>query len=256
MSFQLLILLYAAALGLVVGSYLNVVIYRLPRRISTVLPRSRCPGCGAAIRIRDNIPLLSFVGLRGRCRRCGMRISWRYPAVELATGLGFVLSFQHFGPGVPALVGALFICSMIVLAAIDVEHYWLPDRITLPGIAAGLLLQPWIPGVTLGSALSGAALGGGLLLAVTAVWYLLRGEEGMGLGDAKMLTMIGAFLGWKAMLVALFVAFFAGALVGVAMMARGGGPKTRLPFGAFLAGAAIAALFFGRPVAQAYLELL
>lgn len=256
MSFQLLILLYAAALGLVVGSYLNVVIYRLPRRISTVLPRSRCPGCGAAIRIRDNIPLLSFVWLRGRCRRCGMRISWRYPAVELATGLGFVLCFWHFGPGVPALAGALFICSMIVLAAIDVEHYLLPDRITLPGIAAGLLLQPWIPGVTLGSALGGAALGGGLLLAVTAVWYLLRDEEGMGLGDAKMLTMVGAFLGWKAMLVALFVAFFAGALVGVAMMARGGGPKTRLPFGALLAGAATAALFFGRPVAQAYLELL
>ena len=256
MSFQLLILLYALALGLVVGSYLNVVIYRLPRGVSTVLPRSRCPGCGAAIRIRDNIPLFSFVWLRGRCRHCGMRISWRYPAVELASGLGFLGCFLHFGPGVPALVGSLFICSMIVLATIDVEHYLLPDRVTLPGIAGGLLLQPWIPGVTLSSALTGAALGGGLLLAVIAVWYLLRGEEGMGLGDAKMLTMIGAFLGWKGMLVTLFGAFFAGALVGVVLMARGGGAKTRLPFGAFLAAAATSALFFGRPLADAYLRLL
>lgn len=256
MSLQLFILLYALALGLVVGSYLNVVIYRLPRGISTVLPRSRCPGCGAAIRIWDNIPLASFLWLRGRCRRCGMRISWRYPAVELATGLAFVGCFRHFGASAPALVGALFLCLMIVLAAIDVEHYLLPDRVTLPGIAAGLLLQPWIPGVTLSSALNGAALGGGILLAVTAIWYLLRGEEGMGLGDAKMLTMIGAFLGWKGMLVTLFGAFFAGALVGVALMARGGGAKTRLPFGAFLAASAAAALFFGRPLADAYLRLL
>jgi leader peptidase (prepilin peptidase)/N-methyltransferase len=256
MSFQLFILLYALALGLVVGSYLNVVIHRLPRGVSTVLPRSRCPGCGAAIRMWDNIPLLSFVWLRGRCRHCGMRISWRYPAVELATGLGFVMCFEQFGPGVPALVGALFICSMIVLATIDLEHYLLPDRVTLPGIAAGLFLQPWIPGVSLSSALTGAALGGGILLAVTAAWYVLRGEEGMGLGDAKMLAMIGAFLGWKGMLVALFAAFFAGALVGVVLMARGGGSKTRLPFGAFLAGTAIASLFFGQPVADAYLRLL
>lgn len=257
MSFHVLILVYALALGLVVGSYLNVVIYRLPRGISTVLPRSRCPGCGARIRIWDNLPLVSFTLLRRRCRYCGMRISWRYPGVELATGLLFVLCFHHFGAGVPALVGALFGSAMIVLVAIDIEHFLLPDRVTLPGIVAGLLLQPWIEEVSLRSALLGAALGGGVLLLVIAVWYLLRHEEGMGLGDAKMLAMIGAFLGWKGMLVTLFFAFFAGAVVGLALLAvRGGSAKTRLPFGAFLGTAALAALFFGQEVADSYLRLL
>lgn len=256
MSFHLLILLYALALGLVVGSYLNVVIYRLPRGISTVLPRSRCPGCGTPIRIAQNIPVLSFLWLRGRCRHCGIRISWRYPAVELATGLLFVVCFLHFGTGIPALAGALFGSLLIVLGAIDIEYFLLPDLLTLPGIVAGLLLQPWIPGVSVREALIGAALGGGLLLLVIAAWYFMRGEEGMGFGDVKMLMMIGAFLGWKGMLVALFFAFFAGSAVGLWMMARGGGLKTRLPFGAFLAGSALACLFVGQTAADAYLDLL
>lgn len=256
MSFQIFILLYALAFGLIVGSYLNVVVYRLPRGISTVLPRSRCPGCATPIRFWQNLPVLSFLWLRGRCRHCGMRISWRYPAVELITGILFVTCFHHFGTGPEALVAALFGCLLVVLAAIDVEHYLLPDRLTVPGTVAGLALQPWISGVTFREALVGAALGGGILLAVIAAWYLLRHEEGMGLGDAKMLMMIGAFLGWKAMLVALFFAFFSGALVGLVLMARRKGPKTRLPFGTFLAASALASLFVGRQVADAYLSLL
>lgn len=257
MTFDLLVLVYALLLGLIVGSYLNVVIHRLPRGLSTVLPRSRCPGCGAPLRARDNLPLISFLALKGRCRHCSRPISWRYPAVEVATGLTFVLCFAHFGAGLPALVGALFGSCLIALIVIDVEHFLLPDRITLPGIAAGLLLQPWIPGVSLREALVGAAVGGGLLLAASALWYLLRGEEGMGLGDAKMLAMVGAFLGWKGTLVTFFFASLGGAVVGLSLLALGrGGMKNRLPFGAFLGAAGLASLFWGRRLADLYLGLL
>lgn len=257
MSLDTLILVYALLLGLIVGSYLNVVIYRLPRGVSTVLPRSACPSCGAVIRIRDNLPLVSFLLLRGRCRYCGTRIAWRYPVVELLTGLAFLACFAHFGIGLEALVASLFCAAMISLAGIDLEHFILPDRITLPGIVCGWLLQPWIPGVSLGSALLGAALGGAILLAVSGAWYLLRKEEGMGLGDVKMIAMIGAFLGVEGMLVTLFAAFLLGSVVGLAVLAlRRGALKTRLPFGTFLAPAAVFALFWGRPLANLYLGLL
>lgn len=257
MSLDTLILVYALLLGLIVGSYLNVVIHRLPRGVSTVLPRSSCPGCGAAIRIWDNLPLVSYVLLAGKCRHCRMRIAGRYPLVEAASGLAFAGCFLRFGPSVTALVAALFCSAMIVLAAIDLEHFILPDRITLPGIAAGLLLQPWIPGVSLRSAALGAALGAAILLAVAGGWYLLRKEEGMGLGDVKMLAMIGAFLGVGGMLVTLFFAFLGGAVVGLAVAAVSRrGLKTRLPFGAFLAPAAVASLFWGQRLAELYLGLL
>lgn len=257
MSFQIFLLVWAFFLGLIVGSYLNVVIHRVPRGISTVLPRSRCPGCGALIRLQDNLPLISYLWLRGRCRHCGMAIPLRYLLVELTTGLSFVACFAHFGAGVEALVGAVFAALLIALAVIDLEHFLLPDRITLPGIAAGLLLQPWIAQVTVREALLGAGLGGGLILVVSAGWYLLRGEEGMGLGDAKMLAMVGAFLGWKGMAVTLFLGFFGGAVVGLTLLATGrGGRQSRLPFGTFLAVAALAALLYGPTLADAYLGLL
>jgi leader peptidase (prepilin peptidase) / N-methyltransferase len=257
---HILLAIYAAVLGLIVGSYLNVVIYRLPRGLSTVLPRSRCPGCGTAIRARDNLPVLSFLLLGGRCRVCGAEISWRYPAIEAASSLLFTASYLRWGLSVSALASAVFCCLMIVLAAIDVEHYLLPDRITYPGIAAGLLLQLALPrewaGGLLGGAL-GAALGAGLLLALWGGWYLLRGEEGMGLGDVKMLAVIGAFLGWQGVLVSLFLAALAGSVVGLALLRWGGlGMKSKLPFGAFLAAAGLAALFVGRELAAWYGGLL
>lgn len=256
MSVQLLLGLYAFVLGLIVGSYLNVVIHRLPRGLSTVLPRSRCPACGAAISPRDNLPLVSYLLLRGRCRHCQASIPLRYPAVEAITGLLFLGSLLRFGFTVDALVAALFCCLMIALAGIDAEHYVLPDRITLPGIVAGLALSPWVAWNSLLAAFAGAALGGGLLLALWGGWYLLRGEEGMGLGDVKMLAMVGAFLGWKGALVTLFFGAVAGALVGLALLWRGrGGLKTRLPFGSFLALGGLVALFAGPALVAAYLSL-
>lgn len=257
MLVQLVVATYAALIGLIVGSYLNVVIYRLPRGLSTVLPRSRCPACGSAIRARDNLPVVSFLLLGGRCRRCGAPIAWRYPLIELLAAALFVAAALRFGPTFEALAAALFCSLLLALAAIDVEHYLLPDRITLPGIAAGLVLAPWLPGGDLLDALAGAALGGGVVVAVWAAWYLLRREEGVGLGDAKMLAMIGAFVGWKGVAVAFVVGVVAGAAVGLTLLALGrGGAKTRLPFGFFLAAGGLVALYWGRALADAYLRLL
>lgn len=265
MTLEALLAVYAALLGLIVGSYLNVVIYRVPRGISTVLPRSRCPECGAAIRAADNVPLISFLVLGGRCRACGAGISWRYPAVEAATGALFLASFLRFGISFEAPAAALFCALMLVLALIDFDHMILPDALTYPAIALGILLQPFLPWARLGDgpwgavagALLGALVGAGILLAVWTAWYLLRHEEGMGLGDAKMLAAIGAFLGWKGVLVALFFGALSGSVVGLALMARKGlGAKSRLPFGTFLALGGLVALFAGERLVEAYARLL
>lgn len=260
-----LLVLYAALVGLIVGSYLNVVIFRLPRGLSTVLPRSRCTGCGNLIRPYDNIPLLSWLVLRGRCRSCGAPISWRYPLIEATTSVLFVLSFLRFGFTWEAPSAALFCGILVVLAAIDVEHYILPDRITYPGIVLGIALQPllsWarigpgVRGALLGAGI-GALLGAGILLAVWGAWYVLRHEEGMGLGDVKMLALIGAFLGWRGVLVALFFAALSGALLGLALMAsRGLEMKSKLPFGSFLALGGLIALFAGERIVSAYASFL
>ncbi|HEV7668099.1 MAG TPA: prepilin peptidase [Thermoanaerobaculia bacterium] len=257
MPLFLLYWIYAGIVGLLVGSYLNVVIYRLPRRLSTVLPRSRCPACGTQIRPYDNIPVFAFLWLRGRCRTCGVRIGWRYPAIEALTGALFVASAIKFGLSLDALVAAAFCAAMVVLASIDAEHYLLPDRITLPGIAIGLAVQPWLRGPGLLSAAIGAAAGAGVLTFVWGVWYLIRREHGMGFGDVKMLAMIGAFLGLRSMGVALFVAVLAGALCGLALLAVGRfGFRSKLPFGLFLAFGALVGLFFGDALSTAYLGLL
>jgi leader peptidase (prepilin peptidase) / N-methyltransferase len=262
---QTLLGVYAAALGLIVGSYLNVVIYRLPRGISTVLPRSRCPECGAAIRPFDNLPVLSFLLLGGRCRACRERISWRYPLVEAATAALFVACFLRFGTSLEALAAALFGSLMLALAIIDLDHMMLPDRLTYPGIALGILLQPLLPwarlwdgpwGALAGGAL-GALVGGGVLIAVWLAWYFIRHEEGLGLGDVKMLAAIGAFLGWQGALVALFFAALSGAAVGLVLMASGSlHAKSKLPFGTFLAIGGMVALFAGEPLVRAYARLL
>jgi leader peptidase (prepilin peptidase) / N-methyltransferase len=252
---SILLALYAAVLGLITGSYLNVVIHRLPRGVSTVLPVSRCPSCGTKIRPYDNVPLLSFLVLRGRCRQCRAAIAWRYPMVEAATGALFLACYLRFGPSSSALVAALFGSLMIALALIDLEHFILPDRITLPGIALGLLVQPLVEWAGLRSALIGAAAGAGIILAMNAVWLALRGVQGFGFGDVKMLAMIGAFLGLAGVVVTLFLAALLGSITGLAMMTRGRiHLQSRLPFGFFLAIGALAALFYGRPLANWYLS--
>lgn len=257
MSLRFFLDAYAAVMGLIAGSYLNVVIHRLPRGLSTVLPRSACPACGAPIAVRDNLPLLSFALLGGRCRACKAPIAWRYPLIEAVTALLFVACLERFGVSLATLAAALFCCLMIALGLIDLEHQILPDRLTYPGILAGLVLQRWLPWGGLWQAVAGALLGGGVLLAIWGAWYLVRHEEGMGLGDVKMLALIGAFLGWKGTLVALFFASLAGALTGLALMLWGGaGMRSKLPFGSFLALGGITALFAGPEIAGWYAGLL
>ena len=247
---------YAALVGLIVGSYLNVVIHRLPSHQSTVTPRSRCPHCGAAIRARDNLPVVSWLLLRGRCRDCGASISPRYPLVEALTALLFAGAVLRFGANVSAIVAALFCALLVALAGIDVEHFLLPDRITLPGIALGLAAQPFVAWGSLPSAIQGALAGAGILLLISGLWKLWKNVDGMGLGDVKMLAMVGAFLGLSGVLVTLVAATFAGAIVGIALLARGAiGIQGRLPFGFFLSLGGLLALFAGEPLVSRYLGM-
>jgi leader peptidase (prepilin peptidase)/N-methyltransferase len=249
--------IYAGLVGLIVGSYLNVVVHRLPQHQSTVLPRSRCPHCGAAIRGRDNVPVLSWLLLGGRCRDCKAPISIRYPLLELLTGGLFAASVLRFDPTWTAVGAALFCAALVALAAIDVEHFLLPDKITLPGLVLGLTVQPLLSWGSWPAAIQGALFGAGILLVMGGLWELLRGVEGMGLGDVKMLAMIGAFLGLHGVVVTLVFASFAGSIVGVTLLARGAIElQGKLPFGLFLAAGGLVALFAGEPLARAYLALL
>ena len=252
-----MLVVYAALLGLVTGSYLNVAIHRLPRGESTVRPRSRCPWCGGGIRARDNLPVLSYLLLKGRCRNCGAPISWRYPAFEALTALLFVAVLWRFGVTLEALVALVFGCLMLVLAAIDFDHFLLPDRLTLPGILVGLAAQPWLPRTSFLDAVLGVAIGAGMLILLINFWYWLRGEEGMGMGDVNMLAMVGAFLGWQGVLVTFALGTVVGALVGLALLAsRRLELRGRLPFGLFLAIGALVALFVGDRLVAAYAGLL
>lgn len=241
-----------ALLGLAAGSFLNVVIHRLPRRESVVSPRSRCPTCGHALRWHDNLPVLSYAALGGRCRGCGERISIRYPIVELVTALLFIVHYVIFGWTPLLAVRLLFAAAMVALFAIDLEHQLLPDAITLPGIVLGLVISLFLPpGIV--DALIGLLVGGGFLWLVGEAYFRYAGEEGMGGGDVKMLAMIGAFLGWKLTILTLVLSSVAGSVIGLTVIAlKRGGMKHALPFGTFLALGALAASLWGEQIAAWY----
>lgn len=237
----------AALFGALFGSFLNVVIYRLPLGQSLVSPPSRCRACAYSLRWFDNIPVASWLALGGRCRKCGVSVSWQYPVVELVTAILFALVAWTTPMGPLLLARLLLVCILIVLFGIDLEHQILPNTITLPGIVIGLLFSTVAPPGPR-DAIIGALLGGGILYGIAAGYYLWRREEGMGMGDVKMLAMIGAFLGWKAVLLTLVFASFSGACIGVALMSvQRGGMKYALPFGTFLALGTVVAMFAGEP---------
>jgi leader peptidase (prepilin peptidase)/N-methyltransferase len=245
-------LLMVVIIGLCVGSFLNVCAYRLPLNESIVSPRSRCTSCGRTLTWFDNLPVLSWVALRGRCRTCQQPVSWMYPAVEVLTALIFVIIYLTYGPTLLSLARAVFACALIVLFVTDLQHKILPNVITLPGIVVGFVCSLFLPPGWV-SSLIGLVVGGGFLLAIAEAYYRVRGQEGLGMGDVKLLAMIGAFLGWKLVLLTLVFASFTGSLAGGLLIASGrGNMKYALPFGTFLAVGALLAATWGEPIADWY----
>lgn len=236
-------------LGAVIGSFLNVVAVRLPRGESVAHPPSHCPACRAAIAWFDNIPVLSFLALRGRCRHCRAPISWRYPLVETATATLFALAAWRLEARLEAVLPAwAFLAALVAVAAIDLEHEIIPDRITLPGIAAGFLASLVNPSVRWLDSLLGIAVGGGVILIVIVV-----SRGGMGGGDMKLCAMIGAFLGWQLAALTLFLAVIVGgAIAGTLLLTGLKRRKDRIPFGPFLAGSAVVSLFWGDTLLRWY----
>ena len=244
---------WVIALGLAVGSFLNVCIYRLPRGESVVSPPSNCPSCRRRLNWFENMPVLGWLIVGGRCRTCRTAVSPMYPIVESLTALVFLLQYALLGWQPLLAVRLLFAGAMIVLFVIDLKHRILPNVITLPGVVLGLVASLFLePGWR--DSLIGVAVGGGGLWMVGEVYFRIHGEEGMGMGDIKMLAMVGAFLGWQGMLVTLLLASLGGSLVGGLLIAfRLGNLKYALPFGSFLAVAALLTTHAGRPLITWYL---
>ncbi len=243
--------------GTIIGSFLNVCICRIPAGQSVISPASRCPQCGRAIAWYQNIPIISFLLLRGRCAGCGVAISRRYPLVESLTGMLFVWVFLRFGLEWATPVYWLFVAALVVITFIDLDHQIIPDVISLPGIVVGfltILLVPWISWL---DSLLGILLGGGSLWLVAEVYHRLTGQEGMGGGDIKLLAMMGAFLGWQAVLPVIFFASLVGSLVGVPLMLlkRADG-KLAIPFGPFLALGGLVYLLWGQQLLMWYMGFL
>jgi len=232
--------------GAVVGSFLNVCIFRLPAKTSIIKPLSQCPHCHHPIRFYDNIPIISFIVLRGKCRDCDGKISWRYPLVELITAVLSLLLFLQFGLTLRFLIFFIFTAVLIVITFIDLDHQIIPDVLTLPGIPIFFLLAIFVVKIPWLEALIGLLIGGGVLFAIAFVYELLTKREGMGGGDIKLLAMIGGFLGWKSLIFILLFSSFSGAIAGItAMIIKKQDMKYAVPFGPFLSAAAVAYLFWG-----------
>ena len=269
----------AGVFGALIGSFLNVVIHRVPLEESIVFPNSRCPSCGGVIAFYDNIPVVSYLALRAKCRHCKERISFRYPAVELLTAALFIAVAWHDGLSVALPFDLVFVSALLALVFIDAEHMILPNVITYPGIVFAVIARiaiPYLSGTShfddipslsqgalanmpfwvtsLTGALIGALLGGGSLWLMGWTWEKLRGIEAMGLGDVKMMFMVGAYLGWRLTILTIFVGVLIGSIIGIALMARQGQRNMQmlLPFGVFLGLGAIAALLFGVPLVEWY----
>ena len=251
------LLFWMFIVGLCIGSFLNVCIYRLPLQLSIVKPGSKCPRCDTPIAFYDNIPLLSFLLLRGRCRKCKSPIGFRYPLVELLTGLLTVCVFALFGPTAEGFIYFLLVTILIAVTFIDIDHRIIPDRITLPGIPLFFLASFFLPRFTVMDSLLGILAGGGSLYLVAWGYHLLTGQEGMGGGDIKLLAMIGAVVGWQGVLFTIFAGSLLGCIIGFSLMIKNSkGMKLAVPFGPFLSMGAIIYLFFGPSIIYWYFHLM
>jgi leader peptidase (prepilin peptidase)/N-methyltransferase len=242
-------------LGLAVGSFLNVVVARLPRHRSLWRPRSSCPTCGALIAWHDNIPILSFVMLRGRCRTCSAPISWRYPAIEATTAGLFALAYTMLGSGADLAIGLLLLSALVVVTGIDLEHQIIPDVVTLPGIVVGFAASVAAHRLTWSDSALGILTGGGIFWVILQASLVLTGREGMGGGDIKLGAMLGAFLGWKVVLLSIFLAVVLGGALALGLLSiRATGRKDPIPFGPFLAAGGVVGLFWGERVITWYVS--
>jgi len=242
--------------GALVGSFLNVCIFRLPKEESIIWPGSHCPHCKKPIKFYDNIPLISYLLLKGKCRYCKGSISLQYPLVEGITALSSLFLIIKFGPSMSYLFYFAFVAALIVITVIDLYHQIIPDVISLPGIGMGLLASLLIPQITFFNSLIGILLGGGSLFIVATFYQWLFKREGMGGGDIKLLAMIGAFLGWKAVLLTILLSSLIGSVTGILMMVvKGKDFKYAIPFGPFLSLGAVISLFYGEEIVRWYLYL-
>ncbi len=251
---QIIIFLFAAS----IGSFLNVCIFRIPIGESIVYPPSRCPACEGKIRGYDNIPILSYFILRGKCRGCGESISFRYPIIEALTAVLILLLHARFGLGADFFVLSFFTCALIVITVIDLDHQIIPDRISIPGIPIGFAASLFVLSTTTWvDSLIGIASGGGFLLFIAIAYYLVAKKEGMGGGDIKLLAMIGAFTGWQGVIFVVFFSSLAGSVVGILYIVFSGrGTRSPIPFGPFLALGAYVYFLVGEELINLYMVRL
>jgi leader peptidase (prepilin peptidase) / N-methyltransferase len=244
---------YALIFGLCVGSFLNVVIARLPAGRSVISPGSACPRCGSAIAWYDNLPVLSYVLLRARCRACQNPISWRYPAVELICGMLFALAYLHFGPTSRLAAALVLLGALIAITGIDFDHQIIPDMLSIPGIAVGVLWSFAPGGIGWRDSALGVLVGGGVFIAIILASSLVLGQPGMGVGDVKLGAMLGAFLGWKLALLSILLSVLVGGPLAATLLATGRkARKDPLPFGPFLALGGMVSLFWGETLLAWY----
>jgi len=248
-----LIYIFSFIFGSIVGSFLNVCIHRIPEGKSIIFPPSSCPHCSKLIAFYDNIPIISYIVLLGRCRNCKGPISPRYPFVEFLNGSFAVILFKVFGFSPELPIYFVFVSSLIVITFIDLQYQIIPDVISLPGIGIGFLASYFLPHGMLNSVI-GILAGGGTLFLIAFGYHFITGREGMGGGDIKLLAMIGAFLGWKGVIITIFTGSFIGAVIGSALMlAKGKDSKYAIPFGPFLAAGALISLFFEKALINWYI---
>ncbi|KJR42551.1 type IV prepilin-like protein leader peptide processing enzyme [Candidatus Magnetoovum chiemensis] len=262
-AFYLIGFLIVFAFGLIVGSFLNVCIYRLPRNMSIVSPRSRCIACGSYIKFYHNVPLISYLLLKGKCPNCGVKISFRYPFVEFLNAILYVLLLYRFGFEPYVFMYMLLVSALIVITFIDIDFQIIPHSITLPGIIIGIIASflilpdPYTNNGLLGlkGSLIGFALGFGVFYSIIVISKLILGKEGMGGGDVMLMAMAGAFLGWKHVLLITFIGSLVGSLFGVLfILIKHKDRKQEIPFGPYLSFGIIISLFFGKDIINLYLN--
>jgi len=248
--------IFVLLLGLIIGSFSNVCIYRIPRNESLIRPGSHCPKCNQPIKFYDNIPLVSFIILKGKCRYCKGKISWQYPLVEFLTGIIYLLLFLRYGLQLVTFVYMFFCSALIIITFIDLKENIIPDVLSLPFLLLGFLMSFFLKNLSPINSLLGILAGGGVLLLVAILGSFLFKKEAMGGGDIKLAAMVGAFLGWQLTLLSLFLSFFTGAIIGIVILIKNKGESDPIPFGPFIALGTIIALFFGHSIINWYLSLV